>query len=373
MLRNNVPGPAAPSRPRGVWHGLPPSPDAEVVLEPGVPVDVRLTLRPLQRGHADPAVQSQPEGVWLCFRQPTGSGPATATATATVAAVGGPALRATTGAERLPVTMLVRPAPSPLAPGPIRVLAWGPGADAAVAATPRLLGLDDDWDPFDAMLASGTSGLPAAVIRARRSHPGLRLPATGRVTDQLVTVTLEQKVTHDQARHGWRWLVRTYGEVPPGPAPAGMALPPTAEQIRRVPSWAWHAGWVQPAQSRTIQRVVARAPALDRLGLEPLGTEEDPGCVVSRLRTLPGIGPWTAAETVQRTHGSPDHVAVGDYHLAHHVGEALTGRRTDDAGMLGLLAPWAGHRQRVVRLIGLAGYGFSRFGPRLAPADHRGR
>ena len=71
--------------------------------------------------------------------------------------------------------------------------------------------------------------------------------------------------------------------------------------------------------------------------------------------------------------GDDDAVAVGDYHLAHHVGEALTGRRTDDAGMLRVLAPYSGHRQRVVRLIGLSGYRFSRFGPRLAPADHRGR
>ena len=73
---------------------------------------------------------------------------------------------------------------------------------------------------------------------------------------------------------------------------------------------------------------------MDRLGAEPLGAEDDPASVVGRLCTVPGIGPWTAAETVQRTHGAQDTVAVGDYHLAHHVGEALTGRRTDDAGLL---------------------------------------
>lgn len=326
--------------------GALPVPDAEVVLEPGVPVDVRLTLGVLQRGHADPTVQSRPDGVWLCFREP-GTGD--------------------------PVTLLVRPARSPLVPGRIPVLAWGPGAEAAVAAAPGLLGLDDDWSGFDALLASGASGLPPAVVRARRAHPGLRLPATGRMVDQLLMVVLEQKVTHDQARSGWRWLVRGHGGKPPAPAPEGMLLAPTPEAVRTVPSWGWHAGWVQPAQSRAMVRVAERAGALDRLGSAPLGSEDDPGSVVSRLCTVPGIGPWTAAETVQRTHGAPDTVAVGDFHLAHHVGEALTGRRTDDAGMLRLLAPYAGHRQRVVRLIGLAGYRFSRFGPRLAPADHRRR
>jgi 3-methyladenine DNA glycosylase/8-oxoguanine DNA glycosylase len=185
--------------------------------------------------------------------------------------------------------------------------------------------------------------------------------------DQMLIVVLEQKVTHDQARAGWRWLVRTYGEAPPAPAPEGMLLAPTAEAVRRVPSWQWHAGWVQPSQSAAMVRVAERASALDRLAGQPVET------VVAKLTTLPGVGPWTAAETVQRTHGAPDTVSVGDYHLAHHVGEALTGRRTDDAGMLELLAPWAGHRQRLVRLIGLSGQRFSRFGPRLAPADHRRR
>jgi hypothetical protein len=51
----------------------------------------------------------------------------------------------------------------------------------------------------------------------------------------------------------------------------------------------------------------------------------------------------------------------------------LTGRRVDDAGMLELLAPFTGHRQRVVRLIGLSGQRKQAFGPRLAPMDHRRR
>lgn len=326
-----------------------PTPDASALLRPDGPVDVRLTLGVLQRGQADPTVQSRPDGVWLCFRIP-GSGD--------------------------PVTMLVRPAPSSLVPGPVPVLAWGPGAQAAVDGAHRLLGLDDDWSAFDARLAAagardsaGDRGaaLPPAVIRARRAHPGLRLPATGRMVDQLFMVVLEQKVTHDQARAGWRWLVRHHGEPAPTPAPTGMLLPPTAQVVRHIPSWQWHAGWVQPAQSTALLRVAERATALERL--EGRSVEE----TVSALTTLPGIGVWTAAETVQRTHGAPDTVAVGDYHLAHHVGEALSGRRTDDAGMLRLLSPWAGHRQRVVRLIKLAGYRFSRFGPKLAPADHRRR
>ena len=50
----------------------------------------------------------------------------------------------------------------------------------------------------------------------------------------------------------------------------------------------------------------------------------------------------------------------------------LTGRaRGTDEEMLRLLAPWAGQRQRVVRLIELSGVGAPRFGPRFAPLDIR--
>ena len=91
------------------------------------------------------------------------------------------------------------------------------------------------------------------------------------------------------------------------------------------------------------------------------------------LTSLPGIGVWTAAETRIRALGDPDAVSVGDYHLAHQVGYAQTGRRVDDAGMVELLEPWRGHRQRVLRLIMLSGAFEPRRGPRLAPEDHRGR
>ena len=91
------------------------------------------------------------------------------------------------------------------------------------------------------------------------------------------------------------------------------------------------------------------------------------------LTSLPGVGVWTSAETRIRALGDPDAVSIGDYHLAHEVGHALTGARTDDAGMIELLAPWAGQRQRVVRLIHASGVQEPRRGPRLAPEDHRRR
>lgn len=84
------------------------------------------------------------------------------------------------------------------------------------------------------------------------------------------------------------------------------------------------------------------------------------------------MGAWTAAETAQRVFGHPDAVSVGDYHVKNWVTYALTGRaRGTDEQMLALLAPWAGQRQRVVRLIELTGRAAPRFGPRFSPHDIR--
>jgi 3-methyladenine DNA glycosylase/8-oxoguanine DNA glycosylase len=97
----------------------------------------------------------------------------------------------------------------------------------------------------------------------------------------------------------------------------------------------------------------------------------DSAALQQRLRSVPGIGVWTAAEVVQRTFGDPDTVSYGDFHLKNLVGWSLAGRKTDDDGMLELLEPWRGHRQRVVRLLEIGGSMPPRHGPRLAPTNYR--
>jgi 3-methyladenine DNA glycosylase/8-oxoguanine DNA glycosylase len=74
---------------------------------------------------------------------------------------------------------------------------------------------------------------------------------------------------------------------------------------------------------------------------------------------------------MQRAAGDPDAVSVGDYNLPKAVGWTLAGRITDDAGMLELLAPYAGHRYRVTRLIELGGRRPPRHGPRMSVRDYR--
>ena len=89
------------------------------------------------------------------------------------------------------------------------------------------------------------------------------------------------------------------------------------------------------------------------------------------LETFSGIGVWTSAEVAQRSHGDPDAVSFGDFHVAKTVGFAMTGSELDDDGLAELLEPWAGQRQRVVRLVLATGVDRPRHGPRITIQDHR--
>lgn len=333
MNRNNHP-------PANIAH-------AHRVLRPAAPVDVTRTLRSLQRGSGDPAFRMTEQGLWLGMRR-----------------------------GNAPVSLHLRPGQR--LDAEIHVEAYSPQREAAEAMVDHaetLLGVDPEalagWAEFDERLLRDQRWrelLPDWALEARRRRPGLRFPATGSLVSQLFAVVLEQKVTHDQARAGWRWLLRTAGEPAPGPVPEGLRVSPDPQLVRMIPSWQWHQGWVQPAMSRTMLQVAQRSRALERLSATTPVAD-----LALTITAVPGIGPWTAAETLQRTHGAADLVSVGDYHLAHQVGEALTGRRTDDAGMLELLEPFAGHRHRVVRLLLSGGMRFQRFGPKLAPTDFRDR
>ena len=294
---------------------------------PRHPVNLQQTLRPLGRGTLDPTLRWEGSAVWRTMNTPDGAATLHLVATA----------------------------------DGIRATAWGAGAERAIAGVPELCGEGDDWSELD------VSSTPFLAEALRRS-PGLRLLRTNAVFEALIPAILEQKVTGIEARRAWRQLITKYGEVAPGPAPEGMRVFPSADVWRRIPSWDWHRAGVGPQRSETAVRVSRVASSLERtLTLGRGGVE-----VATKLRSLPGVGIWTAAETTQRSHGDPDSPSVGDYHLPAVVGWALIGKPVDDDGMLELLAPWAGHRQRIMRLIAVSGFRKPTFGPRMTIQDHRG-
>ena len=289
-------------------------------------VSLRLTLGPLAQGRTDPTMQRDASGIWMTMATPAGA-----------------------------ATLLLRSIASA-----IDATAWGPGAERAIDQVPALCGSGDDDSGFD----------PAhhpLVADLHHRTPGLRLTTAARILPFLVPTILGQKVTGIEQKRAWRELVARHGESAPGPAPQGLRVAPPPSVWKRVPSWEWHAAGVGPQRSDTVMRAVAVGDSLERAAAVPAAEAS------RRLRTIPGIGVWTAAETVQRSHGDPDAVSVGDFHVAKRVGWALTGQRVDDDGMLELLEPWRGHRQRVVRLIEAAGIGYERHGPRMTIVDNRRR
>jgi 3-methyladenine DNA glycosylase/8-oxoguanine DNA glycosylase len=282
----------------------------------------------MRRGSGDPSFRFDAGGVWRATRTPDGDAT---------------------------LRLAVRPLD-----GAVEATAWGPGATWAVESVPTLLGADDEPAGFEPQ---------HPVLReALRRHPGWRVPRTGLVLEALAPAVLEQKVTGREAWRAWRHLVRAYGKPAPGPAAVQalrMHVPPAPEVWTRVPSWEWHRAGVDQFRSRTVVRAATVAGRLEQItGLAHVEA-------AARLRAVPGVGVWTAAEVAQRALGDPDAVSVGDFHLAGLVGWALVGEKVDDDAMLELLEPYRGHRYRAVRMIELSGRRPPRRGPRFAGRDYR--
>ena len=285
------------------------------LVETRLPVDLALTLGPLRvAGRRDPCVAIGPAGVWRASRWPSG-----------------------------PATMLLRS----LSPTTVAVSAWGVGAAEALDTAPALVGADDT--------DGGLLTTDDRVVRAMaRSRPGLRIGRTGNVLEAVTPTIIAQKVPGHLAAQSFVAMVRAHGEPAPVPELAGaprLLLPPTAEWLAAQPSWMWHRWGVEQRRASTVARA-ARATA--------------------QLPTVPGVGAWTVAKVAAAAYGDPDAVSVGDYWLKHWVCHTLAGEpRGTDERMLELLAPWAGQRGRVCRLIMVAGARLPRYGPRLVVPDIR--
>lgn len=283
------------------------------------PIDLARTLAIHRRGSADPTMRMAPGSIVKATR--TAAGPAT--------------FELVQHGQR------------------IRAEAWGEGAERLLVDLPAWLGLDDDRSGF----------VPAGhrlVAELDRRHPGIRIGRTGAVFESLVPAILEQKVTGTEAWRGLRGLVRHWGE--PAPGPFGLWLLPPPAVVAAIPYHELHPFGVERRRADLVRRVADRANRLEQI----VGLSRD--AAYARLRAMPGIGPWTAAEVALRALGDADAVSVGDFHLPNLVAFTLAGEiRGDDARMVELLEPWRGHRARVIRLLEASGLRPPAFGPRFEP------
>ncbi|HKJ23546.1 MAG TPA: DNA-3-methyladenine glycosylase 2 family protein [Myxococcota bacterium] len=275
------------------------------------PLDLVATVRPLSSGFGDPTWRVGASGWRHALRNAAG-----------------------------PATLEVRRAGA----GRLRLRAFGPGAEVALEAVPEMLGLDRPPPPAD--------GLSTAVRDLARAARGLRLSRAPSWIAPLTLLVLQQKVSGKEAARAHRELVRAVSQPAPGPPEVadGLWLPPSAEALRALPDWAWAPLGIPARQAATLRRVGLHARRIE--ALRDVAPEE----AALRLRSIPGLGPWTVGSLLLVAGGAADAVPVGDYHLPTAVAFALAGEtRADDARMLALLEPHRGHRGWVVRWVEAAG------------------
>lgn len=249
--------------------------------------------------------------------------------------------------------------------------------ERALAEAAAWAGCDDHRD--DAAFAALVTQHPVlAGLHHRLGTPYLsRLPRIGEAVGRAVLSQLVQTVEAERT-------TAQVAELAGTPAPHRLWAWPTASAIGAQPAWRLRRCGVSARSARALHEAALadgpfRTAAAACRADTPAATWSE---LERRLRRLPGVGPWTAAE-VRRMLGDPDAVSVGDHNLPDLVGDALGGehrqrprRGWKDEEMLELLAPYTGQRRRVLRLLGLGRAhgllrGPARRAPRAALSAHR--
>lgn len=156
----------------------------------------------------------------------------------------------------------------------------------------RLFDLDADSPAIDAHLAADPA-LSAAVA----ASPGIRLPGSLDVHEQLLRTMIGQQISIAAARTVVARLVRELGD--------GNGLFPTAAQFARH-GLEFLRG---PASRRAAVHGAALALESGSLRLDSTLTVEE---LQHRLMALPGVGVWTAGYTAMRALGAPDILLASD-------------------------------------------------------------
>ncbi len=160
----------------------------------------------------------------------------------------------------------------------------------AVARCRWLLDLDNDPVAVDATLRADPLLAPRVAkepgVRAPRGVDGFEITVRGVVGQQISVVGARRVLARLTAY--------------PAPAPPGQLRPfPDPQTVLDLPDEAF----AMPVRRRRTVRAVAAAVAEGRLRLDPGADREE---AVAYLRSIPGIGPWTANYIALRALGHPD-------------------------------------------------------------------
>lgn len=218
----------------------------------------------------------------------------------------------------------------------LRADAWGQGAEWMVDRFGSLIG---DRDETAADFRSDHPFVRQALQKVGTPALG----ASGCWYEALATAAIGQRVVSADARTSRLRLAWRFGDSSlGGPLPAF----PDPQALLRIADHEFHRAGIERSRARVLRVAAKHSTRLEGLsGADPRDADD-------WLQRLPGVGPWTAALTTAAAAGDPDAVPVGDLHIPRMVVYALSGEPDgDDERMLELLEPFAGHRQRVVRLV----------------------
>jgi 3-methyladenine DNA glycosylase/8-oxoguanine DNA glycosylase len=229
----------------------------------------------------------------------------------------------------------------------VRVVAQGAcsseDVERSIAIGRAIAAVDDDPTEFVAM----TRGHGVLGALALQMDP--RIGSTPTVFEAFAVGVIEQLVTGAEARASVRRLWQIAGEAVPK---TQLRAAPTASAVKRVPMWQMHAIGVGSRRAATLREGAGRGDALERLRDVPAET------AMTKLQSLPGIGPWTANIVARNGFGWADAVPVGDFHAPYTITaafgrEGLTREdpKAADAALLEVLEPFRPHRARVALLL----------------------
>jgi 3-methyladenine DNA glycosylase/8-oxoguanine DNA glycosylase len=242
--------------------------------------------------------------------------------------------------------------------GAVRVQAHGDGARWLLDRAPALLGPADD--------AAGFRPDAPPLHDLWRRHRGDRVGRTGTVWHDLAWFVVQQRISRVDAAAQWRRLVTALGAPAPG-LPDLMTPPPPAAVARLAPE-EFHRFGIERRRAEHLVHAARAARRLQELADGPAAA------AVPALRSVRGIGPWTASCLATHTWGDADALILGDDGIPSLVAWLLArDPRADDARMAALLEPHRPHRYRVVRLAFLAGQRPPRRHPRGTRHDIRRR
>ena len=199
-----------------------------------------------------------------------------------------------------------------------------PSLASAIAPVRERLARLFDVDLDGAAVAAHLGDLAAGA-------PGLRLPGTVDGFELAVRGVLGQQVTVQAAHTIAGRFARAFGRTLGAEAPAGLdtVFPAPADIAARDVSEIASLGIVRVRAGAIL--ALAQALADGSLRLEP---GQDVAAQLTRLRTIPGIGEWTAQYLAMRALRWPDAFPHTDYGVRKALGT------TADREVLARAEPW---------------------------------